>query len=74
MTNEQVKRKRIAKLMGELRQICVDTDDCDTCPFQDGRGWCFFEHGKSPANWYNAIEIIKNGRENLYDLRTGTVI
>lgn len=74
MTNEQAKRKRIAKLMGELRQICVDTDDCDTCPFQDGRGWCFFEHGKSPTKWYKTIEIIKSGEENLYDLRTGTVI
>ena len=74
MTNDQIKRKRIVKLMGELRQICVDTDFCDECPFQDGKGVCFFNIGKSPANWYNAIEIIKDGRENLYDLRTGTVI
>ena len=71
MTNDQIKRKRIVKLMGELRQICVDTDFCDECPFQDGKGVCFFNIGKSPANWYNAIEIIKSGRENLYDLRTG---
>ena len=33
MTNDQIKRKRIVKLMGELRQICVDTDFCDECPF-----------------------------------------
>ena len=71
MTNDLIKRKRIVKLMGELRQICVDTDFFVDCPFQDGKGVCFFNIGKSPANWYNAIEIIKSGRENLYDLRTG---
>ena len=74
MTNNILKRNRIAKLMGEIRQICVDTDFCDDCPFQDGKGACFFKIGKSPDNWYSCIEIIKNGRENLYDLRTGTVI
>ena len=29
MTNDQIKRKRIVKLMDELRRMCVDTDICD---------------------------------------------
>ena len=41
MTNDEVKRKRIVKLMGELRQICVDTDFCDECPFKMGRVYAF---------------------------------
>ena len=46
MTNDEVKRKRIAKLMGELRQICVDTDFFFFFSFQDGKGVCFFIIGE----------------------------
>ena len=74
MNDDQLKRERIAKLMGEIRQICVDTVRCDTCPLHNKESICFFNIGKTPGRWRKAIEIIKSGRENLYDLRTGTVI
>ena len=62
MTNDEVKRERIAKLMGGIRQICVDTVRCDTCPLHSKEGMCFFNIGKTPGRWHKAIEIIKSGR------------